>query len=79
MYKRIFFFTFKGLIIATYYGEIKLHFKVRMCEHLGVSARTGERVIGDNDSAITDDHLKSFIWFDNFSISTSNNSDFKIT
>ena len=52
MYKRIF-----GLIIATYYGEIKLHFKVRMCEHLGVSALTGKRVKGDNDSAIIDHHL----------------------
>ena len=28
-----------------------------MCEHLGVSALTGKRVKGDNDSAIIDHHL----------------------
>ena len=37
---------------ATYYGKSKCHFKVRMCEHLGVSAPTGKRVTGNNDSAI---------------------------
>ena len=29
---------------ATYYGKTKHHFKLRMCEHLGVSALTGNRV-----------------------------------
>ena len=28
-----------------------------MCEHLGVSALTGKRVKGDNDSAIKEHHL----------------------
>ena len=34
---------------ATYDGKTKRHFKVRMCEHLGISALTGK---GDDDSAI---------------------------
>ena len=37
---------------ATYYGKTKRHFKVRMCEQLGVSALTGKRVKGDHYSAI---------------------------
>ena len=37
---------------ATYYGKTKCHFKVRMCQHLGVSALTGKRVKGDNESAV---------------------------
>ena len=28
---------------ATYYGKNKRHFKVRMCEHLGVSALTAKK------------------------------------
>ena len=40
----------------TYYGKTKRHFKVRMCEHLGISALTGKRVKGDDDSAIKE-HL----------------------
>ena len=41
------------------------YFKVRMCEHLGISALTGKRKKGDNDSAIkkTSFILQSFIWF----------------
>ena len=41
---------------ATYYGKTKRHFKVRMCEHLGISALTGKRVKGNDDSAIKE-HL----------------------
>ena len=66
---------------ATYYGKTKRHFKVRMCEHLGVSALTGKRVKGDNDSAIKEHHLfcNHLSGFDNFSILASNNTDFKVT
>ena len=35
------------------------YFKVRMCEHLGISALTGKRKKGDNDSAIK----KNIIYF----------------
>ena len=41
---------------AAYYGKTKRHFKVRMCEHLGISALTGKRVKGDDNSAIKE-HL----------------------
>ena len=65
---------------ATYYGKTKRHFKVRMCEHLGVSALTGRRVKGNNDSAIEEHHLfcNHSSGFDYFSIITSNNNDFKV-
>ena len=45
---------------ATYYGKTKRHFKVRMCEHLGVSALTGKRVKGDNDSAVKESSSHGF-------------------
>ena len=66
---------------ATYYGKTKRRFKVRMCEHLGVSALTGKRVKGDNDSAIKEHHLfcNHSSGFDDFSILASNNNDFKVT
>ena len=37
---------------ATYYGKTKRDFKVRMCEHLGISALTGKRVKGDDNSIV---------------------------
>ena len=51
-----------------------------MCEHLVVSARTGKRMKGDNDSAVKE-HLfcNHSSGFDNFSILASNNNDFKVT
>ena len=66
---------------ATYYSKTKRHFKVRMCEHLGVSALTGKRRKGDNDSAIKEYHLfcNHSSGFDDFSILASNNNDFKVT
>ena len=45
-----------GSCNATYYGKTKRHFKVRICEHLGISALPGKRVKGDDDSAIKE-HL----------------------
>ena len=66
---------------ATYYGKTKHHFIIRMCEHLGVSALTGKRVKGDNDSAIKEHHLfcNYSSGFDDFCILTSNNNNFKVT
>ena len=37
---------------ATYYGKTKRHFKVRISEHLRISAPSGKRVKGDDDSTI---------------------------
>ena len=38
-------------------GKTKGHFKVRMCEHFRLSVLTGERLKGDNNSAIKERHL----------------------
>ena len=62
-------------------AKTKRHFKVRMCEHLGISALTGKRVKGDDDSAIKEhllfcNHKPDF---EDFSILATNNNDFKVT
>ena len=66
---------------TTYYCKTKHHFKVRMCEHVGVSALTGKRVKGDKDSAIKKHHLfcNHSSGFDDFFILASNNNEFKVT
>ena len=66
---------------ATYHDKTKHHFKVKMCEHLGISALTGRRVKGDNDSTIKEHHLfcNHSSGFDDFSVIASNNNDFKVT
>ena len=66
---------------ATYYGKTKRHFKVRMCEHLGVSALTWKRVKWGNNSVVKEHHLfgNHSSGFDGFSILASNNNDFKVT
>ena len=70
-----------GCCNATYYGKTKRHFKVRMCEHLGVSTLIGKRVKGDNDSAIKEHNLfcSHSSGFDDFPILASNNNDLKVT
>ena len=70
-----------GSYSATYYGKIKRHFKVRMCDHLGISALIGKRVKGDDNSAIKEhlllcNHTPDF---EDFSILATNNNDFKVT
>ena len=70
-----------GSCNATYYGKTKRHFKVRMCKHLGISALTGKRVKGDDDSAIKEhllfcNHTPDF---EDFSILATNNNNFKVT
>ena len=70
-----------GSCSATYYGKTKRHFKVRMCEHFGISALTGKRVKGDDDAAIRE-HLLFCNYkpdFEDFSILATNNNDFKVT
>ena len=66
-----------GSCNATYYGKTKRHFKVRMCEHLGISALTGRRVKGDNDSDIKE-HLLFCDHTPDFDLATNSN-DFKVT
>ena len=59
---------------------MKCHFKIGICEHLRVSALTGKRARGDNDKR-EEQHLfcNHSSCFDDFSILTSNNNDFKVT
>ena len=63
---------------ATYYGKTKRHFKVIMCEHLGLSALSGKRMRANNDSAVKEHHLfcNHSSGFDDFSILASNNNEF---
>ena len=52
-----------------------------MCEHLEISAVTGKRVKGDEDSAVKE-HLLFYnhtLDFEDFSILATNNNDFKAT
>ena len=70
-----------GSCSATYYGKTNRHFKVRMCEHFGISALTKKRVKGDDDSTIKEhllfcNHTPDF---EDFSILATNNNDFKVT
>ena len=63
----------RGGCNATYYGKTKRHFKVRMCEHHGVSALTGTKEKLHNDYAIKEHHLFFIhLWH-------SNNNNFKFT
>ena len=51
----------------------KLHFKVRICEHLEMSALTGKRVKGDDDSSVKENLLiySNAPDFEDFSILTT--------
>ena len=83
--KLISFFTFKDKIRVFLRSGIaykfKRHFKIRMYEHLGVSALTGKRIQGDDDSAIKEHHLlcSHSYGFDDFSILVGNSNDLKVT
>ena len=51
-----------------------------MCEHLGISALTGKRVKGDDDSTI-EEHLlfcNHTLEFEDFSILAGNNNDLRV-
>ena len=68
--------------IATYYGKTKRHFKVRACEHLGISPLTGKRVSSVFQSTAIKDHLlfcQHSPSLDDFSILCSESNDFKLT
>ena len=66
---------------ATNYTKTNRHFKVRICEHLRISALTWKRVKADDDSVI-----KEYLLFRNhppefedFSILTINKNEFEVT
>ena len=67
---------------ATYYGKTKRHFKVRICEHLGISFLTAKKVkIDNNKLMVIQEHLLCCNYspsFDDFSILTRESNDFKL-
>ena len=67
---------------ATYNGKNKHHFKIRTCEHLGISHFTGKRVKIDNNKLTTiQEHLLCCYYsssYENFSILTRESNDFKL-
>ena len=65
---------------ATYYGKTKRHFKVRVSEHMGVSARTGKKIKCTKNSAVLDHMLvcNNIMPFEDFSILANGSNDFRI-
>ena len=65
---------------ATYYGKAKRHFKVCVCEHMGVSARTGKNIKFTKNSTVRDHMLvcNNIVLFEDFSVLGNGTSDFRI-
>ena len=67
---------------ATYHGKTKRHFKVRICEHLGISHLTDKKVkIDNNKLTAIQEHLLCCNYspsFEDFSILTKESNDFKL-
>ena len=67
---------------ATYYGKNKKNFKVRICEHLGISYLTEKKVkIDNNKLTAIQEHLLCCNYspsFGDFSILTRESNDFKL-
>ena len=67
---------------GTYYGKTKRHFKVRICEHLGISHLTGKKVeIDNNKLTAIQEHLLCCNYsplYEVFSILTRESNDFKL-
>ena len=77
------FYKYKcGGCNATYYGKTKRHFKVRICEHLGISHLTEKKVkIDNNKLTAIQEHLLCCNYspsFEDFSILTRESNDFKL-
>ena len=66
---------------ATYYGKTKHHFKIRICEHLGILHLTEKKVkIDNNKPVVIQEHLLCCNYspsFKDFSILTRECNDFK--
>ena len=67
---------------ATCYGTTKRHFKVRICENLGILHPTGKKVkIDNNKLTAIQEHLLHCNYspsFEEFSILTRKSNDFKL-
>lgn len=73
-------FGFVFSAVVAYYRKNKRHFRVRMCEKLGILKVNGRRVKGDDDSSIKEHALVCYHspGFEDCSILTTNNNDFKL-
>ena len=65
---------------ATYYGKTQRHFKVRVSEHMGVSACKGKNLKSTKDSAVRDHMLicNNIASFEDFSVLANGTNDFRI-
>ena len=65
---------------ATYYGKTQRHFKVRVSEHMGVSACKGKNLKSTKDSAVRDHMLicNNISSFEDFSVLANGTNDFRI-
>ena len=65
---------------ATYYGKTKRHFKVRVSEHMGISARTDKNIMSTKNSAVRDQILvcNNILSFKDFSVLDNGTNDFRI-
>ena len=67
---------------ATYYGKTKRHLKVRISEHLGISHLTGKKTKTSHHLTAIQEHLlfcNHSPSYENFTILTSEENDFKLT
>ena len=65
---------------ATYYGQTKRHFKVRVSEHIGVSARAGKNIKSTKKSVVRD-HMSvcnNIVSFKDISVLANGTNYFKI-
>ena len=65
---------------ATYYGKTKRYFKVRVSEHMGVSACTDKNIKSIKNSAVRDHMLvcNNIVSFEGFSVLANGANDFRI-
>ena len=71
-----------GYCNTAYYGKTKRHFKVRICEHLGIQHLTEKKInIDNNKLTAIEEYLLCCNYspsFEGFSILTRESNDFKL-
>ena len=76
---KVYFFTCAGCNSCSYYGIAERHNKIRYCDHLGKSWRTGKNIVGLQTEIR--DHLntcKTEATLDDFKIVSSDNNPFRL-
>ena len=63
-----------------YYGKTKRHFKARVSEHIGVSARTVKNINSTKNFVVRDHMLvcNNIVSFEDFSVLANGTNDFRI-